>query len=277
MKFAYLILAHNNFKTLQHLVKMLDDSRNDIFVEIDKKVSTLPQLQTIHSKLYFVNDRIDVRWGHYSQIQAYVELFREASQHGEYDFYHLISGTTLPLKDQSYIHEHFSRLPGANVFRMWPKDEGDADFKLRRIHFWIKNFQSRKPWLKWAVQHIWTANMLLQKKLGIRINKKENYYKSDCWVSLSKSGVKYLLDNEKAIIGRYRFSFAGDEYYMLSEMKKSAELTIVDDQDLLFVDFDFDHPRTLSAEEYRHLSESDYLFARKFDDSIIDAISDMKS
>ena len=62
MKHAYLILAHTDFALLQVLVSSLDDSRNDIFVHIDKKVSTLPKLNVNHSNVYFAKNRIDVRW-----------------------------------------------------------------------------------------------------------------------------------------------------------------------------------------------------------------------
>lgn len=37
---AYLIMAHNNFYTLEILLRMIDDSRNDIFVHVDKKVES---------------------------------------------------------------------------------------------------------------------------------------------------------------------------------------------------------------------------------------------
>lgn len=37
-KHAYLILAHNDPKVLELLVRLLDDSRNDIYIHVDKKV-----------------------------------------------------------------------------------------------------------------------------------------------------------------------------------------------------------------------------------------------
>ena len=36
-KHAYLIIAHDNFYTLEKLIKSIDDSRNDIYIHIDKK------------------------------------------------------------------------------------------------------------------------------------------------------------------------------------------------------------------------------------------------
>ncbi|SCN26461.1 hypothetical protein N3C_2841 [Clostridium sp. N3C] len=37
-KHAYLIIAHNNFYILEELIKLLDDTRSDIYIHIDKKV-----------------------------------------------------------------------------------------------------------------------------------------------------------------------------------------------------------------------------------------------
>lgn len=37
MKFAYLIMAHNNPSQLEVLLKLLDNSENDIYLHIDKK------------------------------------------------------------------------------------------------------------------------------------------------------------------------------------------------------------------------------------------------
>ncbi len=37
MRFAYLIMAHNNHEQLLKLLKLLDYSNNDIYLHIDKK------------------------------------------------------------------------------------------------------------------------------------------------------------------------------------------------------------------------------------------------
>ena len=39
MKHAFLIMAHNNLEILQTLVSMLDDERNDIFLQYARKPS----------------------------------------------------------------------------------------------------------------------------------------------------------------------------------------------------------------------------------------------
>jgi len=269
MRFAYLITSHNNFALLQELVNQLDDERNEIFVHYDKKVKDIPSISTRYSRLHILDTRIDVRWGHVSLIKSFFELFREAQKYGPFDFYHILSGVSLPLKTQDFIHSYFEPQIGSSIFRMRYNDSGEADFKIRKIHFGIRNFQAPQPAIKYLVQRFWTVNMFFQKKLGIRINKVEVFFKSECWASLSNDAVNYLLTNEQGILKRYHYALAGDEYYLVSELKKDPSQKIIDDQHLLFVEFELDHPRLLNRQDYEKLLDSDYIFARKFDDSLI--------
>lgn len=78
MKHAYLILAHNEYPILERLIKAIDDPRNDIYIHFDRKVKDLPKLETVYSDLCIVENRIDVRWGDVSVIEAEYLLFEEA-------------------------------------------------------------------------------------------------------------------------------------------------------------------------------------------------------
>ena len=102
MKHAYLIIAHHEFDILNKLIQAIDDERNDIFIHFDKKVRNCPSLTTHYSNLYILEKRIDIRWGHCSQIEAEYLLFETAGIRGEYHYYHLLSGVHLP----SWKHLH---------------------------------------------------------------------------------------------------------------------------------------------------------------------------
>ena len=107
MKHAYLILAHNEFEVLRRLVSCVDDSRNDIYIHFDKKVTALPDIRTRNAGLTVLDRRIDVRWGAPSMIEAEYALFSAAASRGPYQYYHLLSGVDLPLKSQDEIHAFF--------------------------------------------------------------------------------------------------------------------------------------------------------------------------
>ena len=93
-KHVYLIIAHNEFEILKLLVKTLDDARNDIYIHFDAKCKELPNLKCNEAELYILNDRIDVRWGDYSQIETEMLLFEYA--HNMQDE-----------KEVNYLYYHF--------------------------------------------------------------------------------------------------------------------------------------------------------------------------
>ena len=79
-KHAYLILVHNEPSIFETLISLLDDERNDIFVHVDKKtdITQFQKIQSHYSNLIFIQERIDVRWGDISMMQAEMNLFKGA-------------------------------------------------------------------------------------------------------------------------------------------------------------------------------------------------------
>src|SRR5690606_21952914 len=107
MKQAFLILAHNEFEILERLVRVLDDPRFDIYIHFDKKSKEPPVLKTKHSRLYILNNRIDVRWGDYSMVEAELILFEAATKRRNYKYLHLLSGVDFPIKSMDQIYDFF--------------------------------------------------------------------------------------------------------------------------------------------------------------------------
>ena len=182
MRHAWLIIAHNEFTVLQKLVSMLDDARSDFYIHYDKKVPQIPEIKAQQGRLFVLPERIDVRWGTVSQIKTELLLLATAQKNGPYAHYHIISGTHLPLKPVSELFKFYDSHAGEEIMRFWNDDAGDADFKLRRYHFPIRNIKSfGKSFVKSLDNIIWRANLGIQKALGIRHFKKTNFYKTDNW------------------------------------------------------------------------------------------------
>lgn len=94
MKHAYLIMAHHEFEVLGKLIQAIDDKRNDIFIHFDAKLKSYPVLKAHNANLYILEKRIDIHWGHISQIKAEYALFETAFTQDRYAYYHLLSGVT---------------------------------------------------------------------------------------------------------------------------------------------------------------------------------------
>lgn len=70
---------------------------------IDKKSSVSSKMiekldATLKKSSLFYVPSVDIRWGGYSLIKAEMKLF-EISLKKEYDYYHLISGSDLPIEN----------------------------------------------------------------------------------------------------------------------------------------------------------------------------------
>ena len=81
-----------------------------------------------------------------------------------------------------------------------------------------------------------------------------------------ESGPKYLIDNQKEILRKYRYSFCGDEFFVPSELMASALFcgTILNDGQYLKHDIGRANSGVFHLSDYPDLQRTAYLFARKF-------------
>ena len=262
---AWLIIAHNEFEILQMLISALDDARGDIFIHIDKKVTDLPEILTQKSRLFILQERLDVRWGAPSQIRCEMLLLQTAFEKGEYSRFHLISGTHLPLKAINEIYSFFSEFEtNGELMHLWEKDERDIGNKFQRYNLFVDGFSSKLAWIRRLSHFGWNLSQSVQKRLGVRRFPNEVFIKSDNWVSLSRSAVNYLLEHADDIEKKYRYSYCGDEYFVATELNKSGTFLIIDTDKLLKTDFIRYNPKIYTMDDYTSLISSECLFARKF-------------
>lgn len=274
MKHAYLIIAHHEFEILQALVSALDVDSNDIYIHFDKKVKRIPELVAGKARLYILGNRIDVRWGHVSQIVCEYALF-EASFNNEqyYTRYHLISGTHIPLKKQIDIMRFFQESPDIEFLNFLETSEYEKDLKLRRYHFFLKHFRSSNLVLQRCVQLLWRGILKIQFIFNVRCAKIDVGFKASNWVSLTEKAVAYILTEKMNILERFEYSFCGDEFFIPYLLEKQKDTFVVEgDKHLLFNEFEGATPRTITSDDYNFLIESKYLFARKFSRDHIDVV-----
>ena len=265
MRQAWLIIAHNEFDILQRLVSMLDDERSDLFIHFDKKVEQQPVLKTTKGRLYILKDRVDVRWGSVSQIKAELVLLEAALKQGPHVHYHILSGTHLPLKPVNELIDFYDSHSDEEVMRCWPTDDGDADFKLRRYHFPLRNYKYGGTFQRRVCQLTWQSVIKVQKVLGIRHMKELSFVKTDNWLSLTEMAARFLTENQRRILKKYKWSFCGDEYFVASELTgRPEEFKLYDCKELLYVEFLNDTPKSFTLNEYESLQETGYWWARKF-------------
>ena len=266
MTHAWLIIAHNEFGILQRLVTTLDDSECDIYIHIDRKVSVLPTILVERSRLTFLEDRVDVRWGSVSQIRCEFALFEAAATHGPYDYYHIISGTTLPLKPFEEIDRFFDKNDGNCLLSgLCQSTSYQEMLKVRRYNLFLNGYASRNAVRRHFCQFFWKSAIAIQKLLGIMVNRDKVFYKASNWLSLTEDAVRYILSRKKDILKTYRYSFCGDEYFVPSELMDSPlKDTLVNSEHYLLHNISRSNASTYRLGEYEALCNTDYMFARKF-------------
>lgn len=211
MKHAFLIIAHNEFEVLKLLVSCLDDGRNDIFIHFDKKVAVLPDIRTERAGLTILENRVDVRWGGFSMMEAEFALFEAATARGPYQYYHLLSGVDLPIKSQDYIHDFFDRYDGDEFIGFaWTQMPLDFARKVQYWHIFPEDFKSRN-----VVKKALRAGFIrLQEIIGIKRNRNVDFKKGSQWVSVTDGMARYFLEHRDWIRKTFRNTFSCDELVM---------------------------------------------------------------
>ncbi len=225
-KHAYLVIAHNNFQQLEFLLSLLDDEKNDIFLLIDKKseisASVLKSLnESCNKSIFTLVERVKINWGGYSQIKAELILLK-AAVHNNYSYYHLISGSDLPLFSQDYIHEFFDKNPN-KIFLSMVNDEikerNNVVGRIKYKHYFNEiygNFRgnyvgkliSKCDQLSIRLQQLLKKEDVLKKK-GIKY---VGY--SSQWFSIDNETAKMIVDKSKYIESVFKKSFLSDEVFL---------------------------------------------------------------
>lgn len=279
-KHAYLIMAHNNFYCLEKLLLLLDDMRNDIFLHIDAKVKNFDydyyRGLCKNANIIYPPKRIDVRWGTQSQVKTEMLLFQTAYNHGTYGYYHLLSGSDLPLKTQDELHQFFQLK--TECFITIHEHLTTYDYqRISRYHgLFGQNGRVRKRLNSYCG--------IIQEKLGVDRTRKMRHLtirRGWNWVSLPSCAVELLIAKRSFIRKITRFSVCADEMYkqivLLNANREDIQIC-ENRSSMRLVDWKRgagNHPHIFTAEDFEMLCQSSMLFARKFDEKVDKQIIDM--
>lgn len=277
MRFAYLIMIHQDTLILTSLLRMLDDERNDIYIHADAKIEfdfkeKLSRLVK-RSNIYFIKDRIAVFWAHISQVEAEYTLFQEAYKRG-YSYYHLLSGADLSIKSQDDIYRFFNDNNGKEFIGF---DANSCSDRVERIHLFPKKFRSNSPIAK-LLRIIF---LKMQKLIRFSIFRKKGKVikKGTNWVSVTHAFVGYILKKKNFILKSMKYAKSPDEHYkqMLAYNSHFRNKVYCYHDEYIgcmrLTDWLRGNPYHWKAADYNAIIASDKLFARKFDDNSLELVT----
>ena len=284
---AYLILAHKNFGQLKKLVQLLDHPRNDIFIHVDAKASDFdPDILKDACKssgIYILPDRLNVNWGGVSIMRAEIALLKAATSRDTYDYYHLLSGMDLPIKNQDEIHRFFDDHKGKEFINLWEFKKSN----LSRFRYYTIFPEGESKFRTRIINHIFKG---LQMSVGYSINKNVDFRMGSQWFSITDDLARYVVSKEEWLEHVFRHTSTCDEIFLPTlvcnspfkdnlfyphAVKSQKEVNL---SNMRFIDWSrgesVRHPWTFKAEDFDLLMGVDHLWARKFDETVDGEIID---
>lgn len=159
---------------------------------------------------------IKVYWGDISLVKAEYLLFETALKNGTYVYYHLLSGTDLPIKSQDYIHEFFHKNSGKEFVGFWQNaaHQRDLERKVFRYYFFTQRLKDKGNLLHEITSLIRNAVLALHKISNYRRKTTFEFKKGGQWVSITENAVSYLLQYKSTILKRMKYTLCPDEIFI---------------------------------------------------------------
>ena len=107
-KHALLIQAHQDISYFIKLAKIQPNV--NFYVHMDAKSAYFPDAETAQlANVFLLKDRITVRWGGFSQIEATLKLFETAFANEDNAYFHLLSGEDVVLQPFEVIEKQWQQ------------------------------------------------------------------------------------------------------------------------------------------------------------------------
>nr|WP_312536631.1 beta-1,6-N-acetylglucosaminyltransferase [Moraxella sp. CTOTU47618] len=107
-KHALLIQAHQDISYFIKLAKIQPNV--NFYVHMDAKSDYFPNAETAQlANVFLLKDRITVRWGGFSQIEATLKLFETAFANEDNAYFHLLSGEDVVLQPFEVIEKQWQQ------------------------------------------------------------------------------------------------------------------------------------------------------------------------
>jgi hypothetical protein len=270
-KMAYAIQCHKNAEQVNKLVNQLSNKDIDFFIHVDKK-SNITNKLTAGKNIYILEDRVNVRWSHISQVLGTLKLLEKIHSTKKYDYVHLISAQDFPIKHNEVILEYFKNNFGKQYiqFRKLPND---WPYKgMNRVLVYYPSFMFLNKYTRRLIG-IYERLIMRYSILQRRIDKSKNFYGGSSWFSITGDCVEYILEFLRSNPDYLKFfnnTICGDEVFFQTILVDSKYRDFLVNDNKRYIDWSEgkSSPKILKIEDYTKLENSDKLFARKFDTNI---------
>jgi hypothetical protein len=264
MKFAVLIVTYTSPKQTKRLIKSLNNGEFDFYIHLDKKINieTHSELYSIPN-VYFVNHRIDIKWGGYSTAEAALSGIRFIEASGiKYDFVNLITGQDYPIKSAGYISDFLRKNIGHEfiLYKRFDTEWTEAKSRVEKYHFTELSFRGRHR-LASVINYITPKRKF---PVNLELVGKETFW------TLSLACAVYVvnyLDTHQKLRRFLKYTWGSDEFIFQTIIMGSPFKNKVVNNNYRLINWPDTgaRPNIFATEDFQKIMASDALFARKFD------------
>ncbi|MGY3052017.1 hypothetical protein ACVWYG_000204 [Pedobacter sp. UYEF25] len=271
MKVATLIMASKLPLQLERMIKAMEHPCFHFYIHVDKKVdiTSFSDLKKL-TNVTFIRERTLCNWGGFSFVNAYLIALEEILDSGEkYDFYSLMSGQDYPIKPIQQAVDFLSANKGKNFISY--DREGKKDWwahavtRFEKYHFTDLRFKG-----KYVLQNL--VNFLAPKRtfpLAVKL-----YGSSDStWWTITEASARYLIKFKYEHVELFRFlkyTWVPDEFLIATILMDSPFKDDIVNNNLRLITWRAGSPNPIIFRntDFNLITNSPYLFARKFDSTV---------
>lgn len=262
LKKIILIQAHKNISLLNQVIKAYNDPNLVVYVHVDSK-STI-NLGDINPNAILIKKRFDVQWGEFSQVEATLSSLTQINDE-QIDYSHiiLVSGQDYPIAKNSEIIGFLDDNKEHSFIDFSPiNDNNHASMKWRYNHLHFP----KKEIIKQKFYSLLYLTKLKQKFDRKPLDNMQFYYGSQWWI-LSKEMVEYALAKSDSRTKKYfKYVHCSDELYFQTICLNSPLSHKIKNENYRYMEWEeYDHPKTLTVEDYSKIESSKKIFCRKID------------
>lgn len=274
MRIAHLILTYTDPKQTERMIKSMEHKDFDFYIHVDKKFDINPHLflKSIPN-VYFINNRVDVKWAGYNTVKATFECIKEIVNTGiKYDFINFLSGQDYPLKSADEMMLFFSKNIGKEFLSYRDIKNDWKEGLIRMEKYFLSNYSFKG---KNTIENI--VNYIMPKrKMPYNLHP---YGKSMFWM-LSPETAMYVVnkvEQDKKLINFFSLCWASDEFVFQTILLNSNLKHKVVNNNYRYIDWSLGgaNPKVLDETDFEKIKEADMLFTRKVNKDISGKLLDL--
>jgi hypothetical protein len=302
MKFAYLILVHQNADQFIRMVQKLESDDSLFFIHVDKKAddrSFKKVAEHIDPRKIVWLKRRSVVWAGFNSIRVTLDGLKAIAQaEAPIGYVTFISGQDYPIKPVTAYHEHLKQSNGASFMQYSPMPRAHwANGGLDRIHYYHILFPSIRfafpliSYLKIKLPYTQHPKWNLLKKIVRFLPATKKFprkfihgytpYEGSNWFTFSIALVKDILkelEKDRSFYTYFKYTHHSDEIFFQTLVlnKLPQQVKNIKNELVTYVDWDATtgRPVSFTLQHFEALKNSPLYFARKFDSRVSVEIMD---